>query len=128
MPEIITPQKRINQIIENIPLVANKRFNFKSIKENIKIFHADCLLALDKMESNSQRKEKAKVIGGLPVGMKFDPQQGKRLQEFMSVVAQKLLRVLKPGGFFLCFSQGRLYHRTVVAIEEAGFEIRDMII
>ncbi|MCE8163663.1 MAG: site-specific DNA-methyltransferase [Candidatus Moeniiplasma glomeromycotorum] len=60
--------------------------------------------------------------------MKFDPQQGKRLQEFMSVVAQKLFRVLKPGGFFLCFSQGRLYHRMVMAIEEAGFEIRDMLI
>jgi len=68
------------------------------------------------------------VIGGLPVGMKFDPRQGKRLQEFMSVVAEKLFRVLKPGGFFLCFSQGRLYHRMVVAIEEAGFEIRDMLI
>jgi site-specific DNA-methyltransferase (adenine-specific) len=153
MPEIITPQKRINQIIENIPLVANKRFNFKLLKENIKIVQADCLLALDKIESNSvdciitdppyfldgmennwnleklqEKKDKAKVIGGLPVGMKFDPQQGKRLQEFMSEVAKKLLRVLKPGGFFLCFSQGRLYHRMVVAIEETGFEIRDMLI
>jgi site-specific DNA-methyltransferase (adenine-specific) len=80
------------------------------------------------LEKLQQRKDKAKVIGGLPVGMKFDPQQGKRLQEFMSVVAEKLFRVLKPGGFFLCFSQGRLYHRMVVAIEEAGFEIRDMLI
>ena len=152
MSENTTTQKT-NQII-NISLFAeNTETNFKSVKENIKIVQADCLLALEKIESNSvdciitdppyfldgmennwnleklqEKKDKAKVVGGLPVGMKFDPQQGKRLQEFMSIVAKKLLRVLKPGGFFLCFSQGRLYHRMVMAVEEAGFEIRDMLI
>jgi site-specific DNA-methyltransferase (adenine-specific) len=37
------------------------------------------------------------------------------------------LRVLKPGGHLLAFSGSRTYHRMVVAIEDAGFEIRDMI-
>lgn len=37
------------------------------------------------------------------------------------------LRVLKPGGHILAFSGSRTYHRMVVAIEDAGFEIRDMI-
>lgn len=37
------------------------------------------------------------------------------------------LRVLKPGGHLLAFSGTRTYHRMVVAIEDAGFEIRDMI-
>ena len=37
------------------------------------------------------------------------------------------LRVLKPGGHLLAFSGSRTYHRMVVAIEDSGFEIRDMI-
>jgi site-specific DNA-methyltransferase (adenine-specific) len=37
------------------------------------------------------------------------------------------LRVLKPGGHLLAFSGSRTYHRMVVAIEDAGFEIRDMV-
>lgn len=63
----------------------------------------------------------------LPAGMKFDPDQGRRLQAFMTEIADQVMRVLKPGGFFICFSQARLYHRMGVAIEEAGFEIRDML-
>jgi len=60
--------------------------------------------------------------------MKFDPKQGPELQAFMSQVAAEVFRVLKPGGFFLCFSQGRLYHRMAVAVEDCGFEIRDMLV
>ncbi len=37
------------------------------------------------------------------------------------------LRVLKPGGYLLAFSSSRTYHRMAVAIEDAGFEIRDQI-
>ena len=37
------------------------------------------------------------------------------------------LRVLKPGGHLLAFSGTRTYHRMAVAIEDAGFEVRDMI-
>ena len=37
------------------------------------------------------------------------------------------LRVLKPGGYLLAFSGTRTYHRMAVAIEDAGFEVRDQI-
>lgn len=37
------------------------------------------------------------------------------------------LRVLKPGGYLLSFGGTRTYHRMACAIEDAGFEIRDMI-
>lgn len=37
------------------------------------------------------------------------------------------LRVLKPGGHLISFSGSRTYHRMAVAIEDAGFEIRDQI-
>ena len=37
------------------------------------------------------------------------------------------LRVLKHGGHLLAFSGSRTYHRMVVAIEDAGFDIRYQI-
>jgi site-specific DNA-methyltransferase (adenine-specific) len=40
---------------------------------------------------------------------------------------REALRVLKPGGHLLAFSGSRTYHRMTVAIEDAGFEIRDQI-
>jgi len=40
---------------------------------------------------------------------------------------QECIRVLKPGGHLLAFSGSRTYHRMAVAIEDAGFEIRDQI-
>ena len=36
-------------------------------------------------------------------------------------------QLLKPGGHLLAFSASRNYHRMAVAIEDAGFEIRDQI-
>jgi DNA modification methylase len=38
------------------------------------------------------------------------------------------LRVLKPGGHLLAFGGTRTVHRIAVAIEDAGFEIRDQVI
>ena len=46
---------------------------------------------------------------------------------FNTEVWQECLRVLKPGGHLLAFSGSRTYHRMAVAIEDAGFEIRDQI-
>ena len=39
----------------------------------------------------------------------------------------EVFRVLKPGGHVLSFGGTRTYHRMVVNIEDAGFEIRDQI-
>ena len=41
---------------------------------------------------------------------------------------EQALRVLKPGGHLIAFSGSRTYHRMAVAIEDAGFEIRDQIL
>ncbi len=37
------------------------------------------------------------------------------------------LRVLKPGAYGLVFSSVRLMHRLMVALEDSGFAIRDVI-
>ena len=79
-------------------------------------------------EKLKQGVEKAGVVGGMPVGMAFDPRQGRRLQEFMYEVSVQLMRVLVAGGLLVSFMSPRLYHRMAVAIEDAGFEIRDQVI
>ncbi len=40
---------------------------------------------------------------------------------------KKCYEVLKPGGYLLAFGGSRTFHRIAVAIEDAGFEIRDTI-
>jgi site-specific DNA-methyltransferase (adenine-specific) len=42
-------------------------------------------------------------------------------------VWREVLRVLKPGGHLLAFAGTRTQHRMAVQIEDAGFEIRDLI-
>lgn len=39
----------------------------------------------------------------------------------------EVMRVLKPGGHVIAASGTRTYHRLAVAVEDAGFEIRDMV-
>jgi site-specific DNA-methyltransferase (adenine-specific) len=117
------------------------------------IYNEDCLTAFKKLDESSidliatdppyfldgmdntwsdtnlkKKQSKARAIGGLPVGMKFDPTQGLRLEKFFYEISLEAMRVLKPGGFMVAFSQGRLFHRLAIAAENAGFEIRDMLI
>ena len=67
------------------------------------------------------------VVGGLPAGMKFDRRQGVELAAFMAEVSKEMFRILKPGSFFIAFSQARLYHNLASAVDASGFEIRDML-
>lgn len=53
--------------------------------------------------------------------------QAEAMEKFHYVWATECLRVLKPGGHLLSFGGTRTYHRMACAIEDAGFEIRDMI-
>lgn len=46
---------------------------------------------------------------------------------FQKATWEKCLKVLKPGGHLLAFGGSRTYHRIAVAIEDAGFELRDTI-
>lgn len=78
-------------------------------------------------EKIEHSRKYAGTIGGLPIGMKFDSDQGRRLQEFLTPIATELFRLLKPGAFMLMFAAPRLSHRTAVAIEDVGFEVRDIL-
>jgi len=66
------------------------------------------------------------VITDPPYGLSF---MGKKWDYDVPQVElwKEVYRVLKPGGHILSFAGSRTYHRMAVNIEDAGFEIRDML-
>ena len=82
----------------------------------------DCLDVLKTLDDESIDS----IVTDPPYGLAF---MGKRWDyDVPSVeVWQECLRVLKPGGYLLAFAGTRTQHRMCVRIEDAGFEIRDMI-
>jgi DNA modification methylase len=100
-------------------------------KNSVDVVLTDPPYFLDKLDDqwNAQKvanKRNQQTVKSLPAGMKFDRLQGKRFYDWYYNIAQELLRILKPGGFFFSFSSPRLYHRMACAIDDAGFELRDM--
>jgi DNA modification methylase len=89
---------------------------------SIEIKHGDCLEILAKIADNSIDA----IVTDPPYGLSF---MGKKWDyDVPSVeVWAECLRVLKPGGHLLAFAGTRTQHRMAVRIEDAGFEIRDMI-
>ena len=82
----------------------------------------DCLDVLRTLPDNSVDS----VVTDPPYGLSF---MGKKWDYDVpaSEVWAECLRVLKPGGHLLAFAGTRTQHRMAVRIEDAGFEIRDMI-
>lgn len=94
----------------------------KEATAGAELFLADCLVALKAMPDNSVDS----VVTDPPYGLSF---MGKRWDYDVPSVEiwTECLRVLKPGGHLLAFAGTRTQHRMAVRIEDAGFEIRDMI-
>lgn len=82
----------------------------------------DCLEVLAGLSDNSVDS----IVTDPPYGLSF---MGKKWDYDVPSVAiwEQCLRVLKPGGHLLAFAGTRTQHRMAVRIEDAGFEIRDMI-
>jgi site-specific DNA-methyltransferase (adenine-specific) len=82
----------------------------------------DCLDVLATLPDNSVDS----IVTDPPYGLSF---MGKKWDYDVPSVAiwEQCLRVLKPGGHLLAFAGTRTQHRMAVRIEDAGFEIRDMI-
>lgn len=57
----------------------------------------------------------------------LSPRGMRAFQEWTTSWAEQAFRVLKPGGWLLCFASTRTYHRMACGLEDAGFEIRDQI-
>jgi site-specific DNA-methyltransferase (adenine-specific) len=89
---------------------------------NAELWQGDCLDVLRTLPDCSVDS----IVTDPPYGLKF---MGKRWDyDVPSVeVWAECLRVLKPGAHLLAFAGTRTQHRMAVRIEDAGFEIRDMI-
>lgn len=114
------------------------------------IFHADCRDVLRQLEDNSidsivtdppyalvsivkrfgkpgsapaKSNEAYQRASAGFMGKSWDTGEVAFSEEFWT----ECLRVLKPGGHVVAFSGTRTYHRMAVAIEDAGFEIRDQL-
>ena len=91
---------------------------------NVTILHGDCRDQLKNLPDNSVDS----IVTDPPYELGFMGKSWDASGIAYNVdMWQEALRVLKPGGHMLAFSGGRTYHRMTVAIEDAGFEIRDQI-
>jgi site-specific DNA-methyltransferase (adenine-specific) len=90
--------------------------------KRFELHHGDCLEVLRTLPDASVDA----VVTDPPYGILF--MNKKWDYDVPSVeVWEQCLRVLKPGGHLLCFAGTRTHHRMACRIEDAGFEIRDMI-
>ena len=88
----------------------------------INLLHGDCLEQMKTLDDNSVDS----IVSDPPYGISFMAKKWD--YDVPSVeVWREAMRVLKPGGHALIACGTRTQHRMVVNIEDAGFEIRDVV-
>lgn len=89
---------------------------------NVSLHNGDSLIVLAGIADNSMDG----IVTDPPYGIKM---MNKKWDYDVPSVAiwRECLRVLKPGGYILAFAGTRTQHRMASNIEDAGFEIRDMV-
>jgi len=87
-----------------------------------RILVGDCRVRMAELEANSVDS----IVTDPPYGLSF---MGKEWDHGVPGVEfwKEALRVAKPGAHLLAFGGTRTYHRLAVAIEDAGWEIRDCL-
>ena len=91
-----------------------------SVNTDYKLFTGDCKVVLAQIPDNT--------IDSCIT----DPPYGMGMEEWDHSVPSKeiweeVYRTLKPGAFCLSFCSPQLYHRMAVAVEDAGFIVKDQI-
>jgi site-specific DNA-methyltransferase (adenine-specific) len=86
------------------------------------LYRGDCLEVMRVIPDNSVDS----IVTDPPYGLGFMGKAWDALPPGLEW-AEECLRVLKPGGHLLAFGGTRTWHRLAVAVEDAGFEIRDSI-
>lgn len=87
-----------------------------------KLYHGNCLEVLPTLPAESIDS----IVTDPPYGLNF---MGKDWDHGIPGVHfwTEVLRVAKPGAYLLAFGGTRTFHRLMVAIEDAGWEIRDTL-
>jgi hypothetical protein len=88
----------------------------------VRFFHGDCLEKMRELGDGTIDS----IVTDPPYGLSF---MGKGWDHGVpgSEFWVEALRVAKPGTHLLAFGGTRTYHRLAVAIEDAGWEIRDCV-
>lgn len=92
------------------------------MSDRFALHHGDCLEVLAAISDCSIDS----IVTDPPYGLSF---MGRKWDYDVpsEAIWRECFRVLKPGGHLLAFAGTRTQHRMAVRIEDAGFEIRDMI-
>jgi site-specific DNA-methyltransferase (adenine-specific) len=92
----------------------------------MKLYNEDCIEQMQTMIAEGVQVES--IVTDPPYELGF---MGKSWDStgiaFQKETWELAFQLLKPGGHLLAFGGSRTYHRMAVAIEDAGFEIRDQI-
>ena len=92
----------------------------RGVNRMYSILHGECQQALSEMEDDFFHA----CITDPPYGMGMDTWD----HAVPTIdIWKEVYRVLKPGAFCLSFCSPELYHRMAVAVEDAGFTIKDQI-
>ena len=94
----------------------------------VTLWHGDCIEVLTTLPDASVDSVVTDPPYGIGfMGRKWDKWGAGEFQSWCEQWSRECLRVLKPGGHMLAFGGTRTWHRLTVAVEDAGFEIRDSI-
>jgi len=92
----------------------------------MKLLNGDCLVEMQKMIDEGVQVDS--VVTDPPYELGFMAKKWDSTGiAFQKETWELAYQLLKPGGYLLSFGGSRTYHRMVVAIEDAGFEIRDQL-
>lgn len=98
--------------------------------DNFVLLNGDCLEMLKELPDNSVDSLVTDPPAGISfMGKAWDDDKGGRDQwiAWLSDVMKECSRVLKPGAHALVWAIPRTSHWTTTAVENAGFEIRDVM-
>ena len=92
----------------------------RGVNRMYSILHGECQQTLSEIDENSFHA----CITDPPYGMGMD-----KWDHAVPTIDiwKEVYRVLRPGAFCLSFCSPELYHRMAVAVEDAGFVIKDQI-
>lgn len=102
----------------------------KTVGSRYKILSGDCLTILKTLKDNSIDSLVTDPPAGISfMGKSWDTDHGGRDHwiTWLSSVMCECLRVMKPGAHGLVWAIPRTSHWTATSLEDAGFEIRDVV-
>ena len=92
----------------------------------MKLHNEDCIEQMQKMINEGVQVDS--VVTDPPYELNFMNKSWDSTGiAFQKETWELAFQLLKPGGHLLAFASSRTYHRIAVAVEDAGFEIRDQI-